>query len=244
MPQKFGKLISLLGLSTYETVNKSDRESIIKTRIINSYPDFVTRVYCRIRFHIINSRFLETIEQHLQPNVRVLDLGCGFGLFSNYLASHDTTREIHGIDLNTKRIEQAKTVANLLDIRNTHFMVGNAEDYTFDHAPFDVVIMLDILHHLDRESAEELLEAAFKHLKPDGIIIIKDVNVTPFWKMLFTYILDKIMDFKRPVHYRHAKVWKQVLQDIGWRDVLTYHLLDYLPYPHILVIGKKETADE
>ena len=54
----------------------------IKKRIIGSYRNLIIRTYCYIRFLIMNMRILEEIEQYLPKTGRVLDVGCGFGLFS------------------------------------------------------------------------------------------------------------------------------------------------------------------
>ena len=58
----------------------------IKKRIIRSYHNLIIKSYCYVRFLIMNMRILEEIEQYLPKTGRVLDVGCGFGLFSLYFA--------------------------------------------------------------------------------------------------------------------------------------------------------------
>ena len=55
--------------------------------IIRAYDDPVVRAYCWGRFWILRQRFLDEIGQYLPAQGRVLDLGCGFGLFSLYYAA-------------------------------------------------------------------------------------------------------------------------------------------------------------
>jgi 2-polyprenyl-3-methyl-5-hydroxy-6-metoxy-1,4-benzoquinol methylase len=209
-----------------------------KRRIISAYHDPIIRLYCRIRFEIINSRFLEEIVQHLPPEASILDIGCGFGLFSCYFASSDPASRVQGIDVNERRIKTAQGAAERLNLENVSFRVADAETYQFEDQ-FDAITVLDLLHHVERGSADRLVAAGFEHLKAGGVLILKDVNVLPVHKMLFTYALDKVMDFRRPVHYRSVFAWRELLLRVGFSRVYYYYLDDYLPYPHILLICHK-----
>lgn len=204
-------------------------------QIVHAYGSFIIRTYCRIRFHIINSVFLETIEQHIPLTATVLDIGCGFGLFANYFALRSSERQVFGIDINAQRIEEAIRTAQKLGIGNVHYQIADAGTYEFQHE-FDVIVVLDLLHHLEPETALNLIQQAYRHLKPGGLLIIKDVTRNPFWKRWFTYSLDKLMNFRGPIYYRDVKFWRQRAQEAGFNTVLIYHLSDYLPYPHVLLI--------
>lgn len=225
--------------STLEAWVDDNHEAEIKHQIIGSYTDWIIRTYSRIRFMIINSAFLEAIEQHLPENAKVLDIGCGFGLFANYFAMHSADRKVFGIDFDEKRIEQARSVAEQNGLDNATFYVGDVNDYEFDHGPFDAVVVLDLLHHLSHEGAYRIIQSVYRQLTPGGIFIVKDINTRPVYKLWFTYLLDKLMYPKYPVHYRDARVWRHHLLKAGFSKVLIYRLNDYLPYPHVLLICQK-----
>jgi SAM-dependent methyltransferase len=53
-------------------------------------------------------RFLDEIGQYLPERGRVLDLGCGFGLFSLYYASVHPGLRLEGLDRNPRRIAMAR----------------------------------------------------------------------------------------------------------------------------------------
>src|SRR5437867_11616775 len=69
-------------------------------KIIGAYDDPVVRAYCWARFWILRQRFLDEIGQYLPAEGPVLDLGCGFGLFSLYYAATGPRRLLRGIDVN------------------------------------------------------------------------------------------------------------------------------------------------
>lgn len=232
------RLKRLVGASNYQA-RAGDRSSVrVKKRVVESYTDTVIRIYSRIRFHIINSNFLEQIEQYLPSSGRILDLGCGFGLFSNYFAARSSSRVVHGIDIDENRIVSAEVTAKQLGLENVYFHVGDARSYRFDH-DFDAVVVLDLLHHVGYETADRLIDAVYRNLRPGGVFVLKDVNVRPFWKLIFTYVLDKLMDPKRTVHYRDVSIWKQRAVEAGFAPVHTCYLNDYLPYPHVLLVCHK-----
>lgn len=214
------------------------RKSAIREQIVAAYNNPVIRWYSRIRFHIINVNFLETLEQHLAPTARVLDIGCGFGLFAMYYALNAPDRHITGFDLSEPRIREATQVAARLGLINVQFSRQDATAYQFT-AQFDAVITLDLLHHVGPEVAERLIQQSYQALTPGGMLLIKDVNTSPLHKLYFTYVLDKLMMPRSHVHYRSALAWKAVIEHAGFTNVWWYPLNDYLPYPHVLIVAQK-----
>src|ERR1051325_1055597 len=79
--------------------------------VIESYESLVVRAYCHARFRIINRRFLGEILQLLPQRGSVLELGCGFGLFSLYFARELPGVDITGVDINAGRIASARSAA-------------------------------------------------------------------------------------------------------------------------------------
>src|SRR5262245_66514676 len=87
-------------------------------RVIRAYDDPVVRAYCWTRFWILRQRFLDEIGQYLPAAGPVLDIGCGFGLFSLYYASVEPRRLLRGIDLSPRRIAMARRAAARLRVDN------------------------------------------------------------------------------------------------------------------------------
>lgn len=208
--------------------------------IVASYDDLVTRLYSRVRFTILRQIFLEEIGQYLPRRGRVLDLGCGFGLFSLYFASLAPERQVTGVDLDARRIERARSSAARLGLDNVQYEVGDGLVWTAGEGGpaerrFDAIYMLDIVHHLPRAEVPAFLARLKQRLEPGGVLVVKDIEDRPFWKVWFTLALDRLMVGREPIHYWSPRELAGELQRLGF-DVVRHRMRDVLPYPHIVYV--------
>jgi 2-polyprenyl-3-methyl-5-hydroxy-6-metoxy-1,4-benzoquinol methylase len=203
-------------------------------RIIRAYDDPVVRAYCWIRFGILRQRFLDEIGQYLPAEGTVLDVGCGFGLFSLYYAATGPRRVLRGLDVNARRIALARRAARRLGIENVAYEEGDARDFKGE-GDVAAAYMLDIVHHVPASAVAPLIRQLRRALMPGGILLVKDVDTRPVAKRWFTWTLDKLMSPATPVHYWSADALCAVLESAGF--VVRRHLMvDVLPYPHILYV--------
>jgi ubiquinone/menaquinone biosynthesis C-methylase UbiE len=205
--------------------------------IISVYKAGLIRAYCWARFKIIRPKFLDEIGQYFPRAGNILDIGCGFGLFSLYYAKKFPQLQISGIDINAKRIALAQSASQKLHLHNVSYTVGDVVSLSFDQS-LDCVYMLDIIHHIPRSAVKPLIETIYNRLQKGARLIIKDVETQPAWKVWFTYTLDKLLDLKAEVNYWDQSELKCLLTDVGFR-VYSHSMLDILPYPHIIYICQK-----
>lgn len=210
-------------------------DAIVK--IIRAYDDRVVRAYCWGRFWVLRQRFLDQIGRYLPPDGRVLDVGCGFGLFSLYYAQVFPGLELRGLDINPRRIAMARRAAVRLGLGNVMYELGDAAAYRADDL-YAGAYMLDIVHHIPEEAARPLLEQLLKALNPGGRLIIKDVDTRPRYKRWFTHCLDRLMDPKTPVRYWSSEELEALLAAVGF-SVRREPMVDYLPYPHVLYVCER-----
>jgi len=97
---------------------------------------------------------------------KILEIGCSSGYFSQRLLNKG--REVYGIDINKKDIEEAKK-----KFRKINFFVGKAEKLPFSDNSFDVVVMLETLEHVDEKKA---VKEAYRVLRPKGLVILSFPN--------------------------------------------------------------------
>jgi len=106
------------------------------------------------------NKLLEALQ--LKPDVRVLDLGCGNGLITEYLQNRTGAR-FYGVDISAEAIGQAQ---NRTKNNRLAFGVGNMNRLQFEPQTFDCAISIDTLYYVN--SLEETLKQIMATLKPGG----------------------------------------------------------------------------
>jgi SAM-dependent methyltransferase len=81
-------------------------------------------------------------------SLRVVDIGCGHGLYSLYLSQQ--VREVVGIDHLRARIDTAIATRDALGITNARFVVGDLRDASIleQAGHFDVALAWGFLHRI------------------------------------------------------------------------------------------------
>jgi hypothetical protein len=101
----------------------------------------------------------------------VLDIGCGDGKFTRFLARSGA--KATGIDVNPRVIERAYAKAREegLDIA---WIEGRAEDLPFSNASLDTVVFSNSLHHVDPGEMDHAIAEAARVLKPGGDLYVME----------------------------------------------------------------------
>jgi SAM-dependent methyltransferase len=166
----------------------------------------------------------------------VLDIGCGFGLFSLYYAASGPRRFVRGLDRDGRRIALARRAAARLGLDNVAYAEGDARDFKGDSEAAGAY-MLDIVHHIPPETVAPLLRQLRRCLAPGAPLLVKDVDTRPAAKRWFTWVLDKAMAPTTPVHYWSTDALQATLEQSGFR-VRRHLMVDLLPYPHVLYVAE------
>lgn len=196
------------------------------------------RTYAAIRFKIIPPELLRLIAEFLPRQGACLDVGCGFGLFSAWMSKEQPDAQWLGVDLDEQRIATAKGLAARLQLTRCDFEVADLRVWR-PMRPFDSALCLDCLHHLPEPAADELLAAVHARLAPGGVLVLKEIAASPWWRATWTFLLDQVTAFGQAVVYRDGAIWKEKLEAAGFTDVRVIPWRHWLPYPHLLVVGKK-----
>ena len=98
---------------------------------------------------------------------RILDLGCGSGVFSGRLAKAGL--RVTGVDISPKLIEIARERQP-----GVEFAVGDAEALTYEDSSFDAVFLGGVIHHFP--DPEPLSREVARVTKPGGSFFAFDPN--------------------------------------------------------------------
>lgn len=142
----------------------------------------------------------ECMIRHVPAGSCVLDVGCGGGLFLGLLAHDGRLSRGIGFDVADKAISLARRMATgaglaeRLDFRRLD--VGES----WPEGSFDVVSLIDVLHHVPPASQMACLTAAAAHVRPGGLLLYKDMARRPHWRALANRLHDLVMA-RQWIHY-------------------------------------------
>ena len=206
-------------------------------KIVRALP-LVESAYSLVRFSILRPKLLSVMDLLLTDRGRILDVGCGFGLFAAYFGQTQRRRQITGVDPDARRVGIARHVAAALGFHEHRFIVGDVRAAALE-GPFEAAYVLDVMHHLPREDQRRVLERLAGLLTPGGMLLVKDITTEPRHGLLFTEALDRMMvGWRQPLAYRHHREWNAMLTELGF-SVRTVRVPDVLPYPHVVIAATK-----
>ena len=146
-------------------------------RMLEAYP----RIF--VRFKLQFDPMFDDLARILRSKKdikTIVDIGCGYGVPACWCLEQYKEAEVFGIDPNIERVRAAS------------FAIGARGAITAGWAPempslsrsADIVLLLDMLHYLDDETAAAIFSRSFYALGTKGLLVTRFVirpNVRPSW---------------------------------------------------------------
>lgn len=171
--------------------------------------------FSKIRFW--DAPYIE-IEALVPKKGMIVDLGCGEGIFTNFMALSSPERKILGIEIDETRISQADH-----GLANVSFRV---DDVTRIMLPkCNAIILFHLLHHLRSFSDQgKVIKKCFNALKKGGKLIIVEVEIKPTFKYLLSWLADHFVVpilfekklFEPYIYFRKSAEWTRLLTSLGF----------------------------
>ena len=179
----------------------------------------------------------ELIEKFCPKEGELIDVGCGYGIFAQYLAMKSSTRKLHGLEINQRKLALVPR-----DLPNATFSDRRLD--SFKENSIDAIIFYGMLHHVDGYKAQEdLLKGALRILKPSGRLIIIDIDNRPLWKYLICWLVDHTLYFGDKIYFRFKKDMIQLLEKQLGLKVKTFMCDSKAPLPHIAYIASPQPLE-
>ena len=203
-------------------------------KVLESYMDQQSKAYSKIK-----NAFIRELAGDLRGK-RVLDYGCGAGLFTAYAASQGA-RSVVAVDAEETALAAARLLVDREGVSSVCSFVRS------DHFPrfaettrFDLVLLKDIIEHVDDD--ESLIAAAVAALIPGGKLVLSTQNALSL-NYLIEGSYNRLWLGRRdwmgwdPTHVRFytpmnlgRKLRRAGLRSFSWRSVyLIPHRLPGLP---------------
>jgi 2-polyprenyl-6-hydroxyphenyl methylase/3-demethylubiquinone-9 3-methyltransferase len=204
----------------------------------DSSPAEKLKIYARIIFNF------DQIKKHLDSFIptegNVLDWGCGYGIFANYLRLKNPKLNVVGFDISKVRIEEANKTTPLVGVKFT----SDPSEIKFDR--FKLVLLIDVLLFLPVDEKKSLLKTIYTSLERGGIVFIKDTLKSESLSFKWTKFEESLKlkfgvygkNVKSGLHYIDVGELTGILEGIG------YEIVDVTPemhiiYPGVFVIARK-----
>ena len=146
----------------------------------------------------------------------VLDVGCGAGLFLGLLAA--TEHRFRGVGFDSSAVSiaaanaMARRVKSLGHETELRFLQLDA-GAPWPEGPFDVVSIIDVLHHIPLPHRQFVLVSARAVLRPGGLLIYKDIGTRPRWRATANRIHDLLIahEWVKYTSLSHVESWARQL---------------------------------
>lgn len=217
-------------------MNLKQNEAINKTIALYSNVGW-KNIFSRIRFW--DAPYIET-EKLVPKRGFIVDLGCGEGIFTNFLGLSSVDRRVLGIEIDKKRIKDANR-----GVANVSFQWGDVTRVKF---PFcDIIVIFHVLHHLNSYSEQKnLIAKCFNQLKGGGKLIIVEVEPGITFKYFVTWLTDHFIvpilferRFYAPIYFRKSSEWRKLIERSGFNCRIVNAQRGH-PFTHIILECQKK----
>ncbi|MBI2756946.1 MAG: methyltransferase domain-containing protein [Chloroflexi bacterium] len=161
---------------------------------------------------------------------RILDIGCGMGMYVSRLRQY--SNDVYGVDVDPEKIAEASSwLPNL--------KVAPGELLPFEDNTFDVILLNEVIEHV--EDDQKTIQEAYRLLVPGGHIVIYAPNrLYPFethgfyfagkyYFRLLPVLANWVPDFVRNYFAPHVRIYtrasiRQLFKGLDARFVVESHI--------------------
>jgi ubiquinone/menaquinone biosynthesis C-methylase UbiE len=206
----------------------------------NDALEFYDRSYIETDAEASRFFFFEegVLPKYIDRVISCIDLGCGSGIFLNYIKKKYGVTYVFGLDISESMLTEACKHKD----GSVELAQGSILDLPFDDKKFDLVYMDDVLHHIVSERRNESKRLAIQALenikritKPNGIFILREqyyesylIQTISSHTIMFLLNLFNSLGIKLPHKEAHIgllvtfytrKELQQMIEEVGGRII-------------------------
>jgi 2-polyprenyl-3-methyl-5-hydroxy-6-metoxy-1,4-benzoquinol methylase len=187
------------------------------------------------------------VAAHVPEEGRILEVGCGYGVFSLHLALAAKGREVHGIDVDVRKIVHGQRAARRAAVRGAHAELRLEPPGDVPEGPWDAIVIVDVLYLLDAEAQAGLLRSCAEQLSLGGALVVKEMATTPRWKARWNWAQETLAVKGLQITAGEQLTFVEPEAMGEWMEgdglVVRHEALDRrYPHPHHLIVGTKRRS--
>lgn len=203
----------------------------------NQHISMVHKIYFFLRELVLPSSIIDTV---LPKNGTILDLGCGIGPITLYLALSSTERRLIGWDISKTRIEAASKIAKKFP--NLSFELKDAGN-KISIKNLKGAVASDFFHHVSFDKQEKIVQNVSEALGKNGVFVIKEVDNSEKIRSFFSLVWDKILYPSDTSYFRTKEDWIKLLRKYKF-NVTAERKISWFPDSTTLFICKKNVPQK
>ncbi len=195
----------------------------------------------------------------IAPGERVLDIGCGQGLLASLLLAagnsdaHSSSHwppqwppapqgvSVTGIELMPRDVQRARDALGTASLR-ARFVCADMREAEFP--PSDAVVILDVLHYVDHETQDRVLERVRDALGSGGRLLLRVGDAGQRRGFAISQYVDRLVTRVRghkvaPTYCRPLQAWIRQLQALGFA-VEARPMSQGVPFANVLLVARRE----
>ncbi|HEX6596965.1 MAG TPA: class I SAM-dependent methyltransferase, partial [Acidimicrobiales bacterium] len=187
------------------------------------------------------------VEAAVPTSGRILEVGCGYGVFSCHLALASHQRQVLGVDVDLRKVVHAQFAAKRAAARGATCEFHLAPPGEVPDGPWDAIVVVDVLYLLDPDEQAGLLHTCAEQLSLGGVLIVKEMATSPSWKARWNQLQEtmavKVLNLTagNELTFLEPSAIGAWMREDGL--VVTHQPLDHgYPHPHHLVVGARRRS--
>lgn len=249
--EDIGKLrILVVGDKQYETVySKKIIELLIKRKGLDRAPEYFSHI--KKRNYFLKPLF-EYLEFEKLEGLRVLEVGCSAGQFTEFINAQPSINAIYCFDVDKTLVEVTKIKIKELRLSKVKAVdclsIKETIELPYADSFFDLIIVASVLEHLPFEGRFLYVDEYYRKLKTGGIICFLDTPNRNYPLEKHSIGLPFINKMSAQTAFMYAKLFGKlknvefsafIRSGVGWRNASYYDCL-----PHSLAIEVKDISEE
>lgn len=218
------------------------KKNIAQLRMLCQKLPFHSQIHLLVRWQ---SCPFEAANDFVPESGKLLEIGCGRGLFSTWAAVTHPQLEVMGTDIDERKIADAKIIAKNWHRDQKISFAQSKPVSDVPAGPWQAIAIVDVLYLMQKDKQFELLKQCAKQLAPRGVLIIKQMNTHPHWKASWgkfqEYISVRILGLTRGEQeftFLSPQVIADCLKQLGLETTIRPVDKGYL-HPHVVIVGSR-----